>query len=61
MDEIFAVVGIGICIFVFVAALLAMGSVYGGSWSSIAQGVTPFIILITLFAIGAYVLVKWLR
>lgn len=57
-NEILALVGIGLCIFIFLAVLLAMGSVYGGNWSTVAQGITPFIVVITIFAYGAYILVK---
>lgn len=58
MDEMYAVVGIGLCIFAFLIILLGLGSFYGGEWELVAQGVTKFILLIVAFSFGAYVLVK---
>jgi len=58
MDEMFAVVGIGLCLFAFLLVLLGLGSFYGGEWEIIAQGVTKFMVLVVGFAFGAYVLFK---
>ena len=58
MDEMYAIIGIGISVFAFLIILLGLGSFYGGNWELVAQGVTKFILLIVGFAFGAYVLVK---
>lgn len=58
MDEILAVVGIGLCICIFLIIIVSIGSFYGGSWDLVAQGVTKFILLIVAFSIGAFVLMK---
>lgn len=58
MDEMYAVLGIGLCIFVFLVILLGLGSFYGGDWELVAQGVTKFILIITGFSFAVYVLVK---
>lgn len=61
MDEMFAIVGIGVCVFAFLIILLGIGSFYGGDWQLIAQGVTQFILIVVGFAFGCYVLVKILE
>lgn len=61
MDDMFAVIGIGLSIFAFLLVLLAVGDYLGGQWQTIAQGVTPFILLIVGFALGCFVLVRWMR
>lgn len=53
----FAVVAIGLSIFVFLAILLGIGEFYGGDWQTVAQGVTKFILIIVGFAVGSYVVV----
>jgi hypothetical protein len=58
MDDMMAVIIIGICVFVFLAAMLGIGEFYGGQWSIVAQGVTKFILLIVAFAFGCFVLVR---
>lgn len=58
MNELYAVLSIFICIFVFLLLLLGLGSFYGGDWEVVAQGVTQFIVIVTVFAFAAYVLVK---
>ena len=58
MDEMYAIIGIGISVFAFLIILLGLGSFYGGDWELVAQGVTQFILIIVGFAFGAYVLVK---
>ena len=58
MDEMYAVIGIGICVFAFLIILLGLGSFYGGNWELVAQGVTKFLLIVVGFAFGAYVLVK---
>ena len=58
MDELYAIVGIGICIFSFLAILLGIGEFYGGDWQTVAQGVTSFILIVVGFAFGCFVLVK---
>jgi len=58
MDEMYAIIGIGICVFAFLAILLGLGSFYGGDWETVAQGVTKFILIITGFAFAVYVLVN---
>lgn len=57
-DEGAALLIIGVCIFMFAALLLGIGSVYGGSWEVVAQGVIGFIVVITCFAFGCYVAVQ---
>lgn len=61
MDELYALIGIGICIFAFLLVLLGIGSFYGGDWELIAQGISKFILIIVGFAFGSYVLVKVLE
>lgn len=61
MDEMYAILGIGLCIFAFLLILLGIGSFYGGDWELIAQGVTQFILIVVGFAFGCYVLVKVLE
>jgi len=56
MNEAYAIIGIFACIFAFLLLLLGIGSFYGGDWETVAQGVTPFIMLVLGFAFGAYVL-----
>lgn len=58
MDEMYAVIGIGLCIFAFLIILLGLGSFYGGDWELVAQGVTQFILIVVGFAFAVYVLVK---
>jgi len=58
MNELYAILAIFICLFGFLLLLLGLGSVYGGDWELVAQGVTKFIVLILIFAFAAYVLVK---
>jgi len=58
MDEMAAVVIIGICIFAFLLVLLGIGEFYGGQWSLVAQGVVKFMLLIVGFCFAAYVIVK---
>jgi len=58
MNELYAILGIGICLFLFLLVLLGLGSFYGGDMEIIASGVTQFILLIVAFAFGAYVLVS---
>ena len=61
MNEAYAIIGIGICIMLFLLVLLGIGEFYGGDWNLVAQGVAKFILLIVGFAFGAYVLVKVLE
>jgi len=56
MNEMYAILGIGICLVLFLLVMLGIGSLAGGDWESVAQGVTPFIMLVLGFAFGAYVL-----
>lgn len=56
MNEAFAVLGIGICILLFLLLLLGIGSTAGVAWESISQGVAAFVALILVFCIGAFVL-----
>ena len=58
MDEAYAVITIGISIFLFLLVLLGIGEFYGGEWSTVAQGVAKYILLVVGFAFGIYVLVK---
>jgi len=55
-NEMYAVIGIGLCIFAFLALLLGIGQAYGGQWQLVAQGVATFIFIIVAFAVGMYVL-----
>lgn len=48
---------IGICVFIFLAIIIVVGSFYGDPWSEVAQGVAKFIIIITIFAYAVYVVV----
>ncbi len=57
MDEAFAIITIGISIFLFLLVLLGIGSFYGGDWNTVAQGVAKFILLIVGFCFGMYILV----
>lgn len=61
MDDAFAIIAIGLSIFIFLVILLGIGEFYGGAWSSIAQGVAPFILLIVAFCFGAFILVRVMR
>ena len=61
MDEMFSIISIGVCIFIFLALLLGIGSFYGGEWELVSQGVAKFFLLIVGFAFGAYVLVRWME
>jgi hypothetical protein len=58
MDEASAILGIGVCLFAFLAVLLGIGSFYGGDWQLVAQGITQFFLIIVGFSFGAYVLIK---
>lgn len=58
MDEVYALIGIGLCIFCFLAVLLGIGEFYGGDWQLVAQGVTKVILIIVAFAFACFVLVK---
>jgi len=58
MDEMYAIIGIGLCVFAFLAILLGMGSFYGGDWETVSQGVTKFILIIVGFSFACYVLVN---
>jgi len=58
MDDLYAIIGIGLCVFAFLIIMLGIGSFYGGDWETVSQGVTKFILLIVGFAFGAYVLVN---
>lgn len=55
-NEMYAAIGIGVCITAFLAILLGIGDAYGGDWQTVAQGVATFTIIIVAFAIGCYVL-----
>jgi hypothetical protein len=58
MDEAYAVVVIGVCVFLFLLILVGIGDFYGGNWELVAQGITQFILIVVGFAFGSYVLVK---
>ena len=58
MDEMYAIIAIGLCIFAFLIILLGLGSFYGGNWELVAQGVTKFLLIIVGFSFAAYVLVN---
>ena len=58
MDELNAIVIIGICIVAFLLIMIGVGEFYGGDWQTIAQGVSSFILIIVGFAFGSFVLVK---
>lgn len=60
MNEAYAVIGIGICIMLFLLVLLGIGEFYGGDWNVVAQGVAKFTLLIVGFAFGVYVLWSFL-
>lgn len=61
MNEPYALIVIGVCIFGFLLLLIGIGSVYGGSWETVASGVATFTVIITIFSFAAYVLVGQLR
>lgn len=56
MDDVYALVGIGLCIFAFLLLLLGIGAWLGGDWEAVATGITPFILIITGFAYGCFIL-----
>lgn len=58
MNDMFAVLGIGIALAGFLLVILALGSAAGGDWEAIAQGVTLFFAIIVAFCLGAFALVK---
>lgn len=58
MNEMFAVLGIGIALGCFLLVILALGSFAGGDWEAVAQGVTLFFAIIVTFCLGAFGLVK---
>lgn len=58
MNEMFAVLGIGIALLCFLLLILGLGSMAGGDWAAIAQGVTLFFGIIVAFCLGAFALVK---
>ena len=58
MNEMFAVIGIGLCVFAFLLILLGIGSFYGGDWELVAQGVSKFILIVVGFAFASYILVN---
>ena len=58
MNEMFAIIGIGLCVFAFLLILLGIGSFYGGDWELVAQGVSKFILIVVGFSFAAYVLVR---
>lgn len=55
--NILGLVLIGVCIFIFLAIIVFVGSFYGDPWNAVAQGVAKFIIIITVFAYAVYVVV----
>lgn len=61
MDDMYVLVSVGLCIFVFLAILLGIGQFYGGQWNIIAQGVVKFILLIVAFAFAALVIVRLMK
>jgi hypothetical protein len=61
MDDVYVIIVIFLCIFGFLLVLLGMGSFYGGDMNTIAQGVSKFILLITGFAFGCFVLWRLLK
>lgn len=61
MDDWIGLISVGVCIFVFLAILLGIGSFYGGDWETVSIGVAKFFLLIVGFAFAAFVLVKWLE
>ncbi len=58
MDDMAAIVSIGVCIFAFLAVLLGIGQFYGGDWQLVAQGVAQFMLLVVAFSFGAFVLIR---
>jgi hypothetical protein len=56
-DEMLGLILIGVCIFIFLAIIVFFGSFYGEPWNTVAQGVAKFIIIITIFAYGVYIVV----
>ncbi len=57
-DELLAVIGICLAIFIFLVVLLAIGQYFPGTWGPVVEGVTKFIFLITIFGLAVYVLVR---
>lgn len=58
IDEMLGVILIGIAIFIVLIVIIIFGEVSGGSWQLVSQGVTKFIVVITIFAYAIYALVK---
>ena len=56
MDEAFALVGVGLCVFAFCIILLGLGSWQGGNWEAIAQAVISVVGLIAAIFLAAFVL-----
>jgi hypothetical protein len=61
MDDTYALIAIGLCIFAFLLVLLGVGSFYGGDMNTIAIGVTKFILLIVAFAYGAFIVWRLMK
>jgi hypothetical protein len=61
MNEMYAVLAIGLSIFSVLAVLVGLGQAYGGSWAVVAQGVTTFILIIVGFVTGCFVLVQLIK
>jgi len=57
----FGIIAIGLTIFIFLAVLLFLGQFYGGTWETVAQGVSKFVLIIVVFAYAIYALVAILR
>lgn len=59
-NELLAPVLIGLAVFVVALIILAFGEFYGEQWEPVAQGVTKFLIIITVFAEAVYALFVFL-
>lgn len=57
-DEMLGVILIGIAIFIVLVVVIVFGEISGGSWQLVSQGVTKFIVVITIFGYAVYALVK---
>lgn len=56
MDDVYAIIGIGLSIFAFLLLLMGIGAYAGGDWETVAIGITPYMIIITGFAFACFIL-----
>jgi hypothetical protein len=61
LDEVYALIAIGLCIFAFLLVLLGIGEFYGGDLKTIAEGVAKFVMIIVAFAYGCFVVMRLIK